>query len=122
MRSARGSHLVFLDDDDVYLPGAFAAMRNACAAHPGRPIMFRMRTTNGGTLWVDQVVQHGNHGTPQFVVPNDPDRLGIWGQRYSGDYDFCTSTLAKYPPDALVWDATVTYCCRPPAAEELRPA
>jgi hypothetical protein len=115
MTHATGTHLVFLDDDDVFLPGAFAAMREACAAHPGRPLMFRMIAPWGETLWREPVVREGNHGTPQFVTPNDPARLGHWGTRYAGDFDFCVSTLAHYPPDALVWDPTVTYACRPSA-------
>jgi Glycosyl transferase family 2 len=111
--AATGTHLVFLDDDDVFLPGAFAAMRAACEAHPGRPVMFRMIAPWGETIWREPVVREGNHGTPQFVAPNDPARLGRWGTRYAGDFDFCVSTLAHYPPDALVWDPTVTYACRP---------
>lgn len=115
MPLAQGTHLVALDDDDVYQPGAFRAMRAACAAHPGRPLMFRMIAPWGATLWRDRQVREGNHGTPQFVPPNDPARLGTYGTRYAGDFDFVVSTLAHYPPDALVWDPTVTYVCRPEA-------
>lgn len=116
MRHARGTHLAFLDDDDVFCPGAFAAMRAAVGAHPRRPVMFKMVAPWGTTIWKDPVVRCGNHGGPQFVCPNDPARLGVWGRRYEGDFDFIVSTLAKYPPDALVWDATVTYVCRPAEA------
>ena len=76
MAHATGTHLVFLDDDDVFLPGAFAAMRRACAAHPGRPLMFKMITIGGSTIWTDPAVRCGNHGGPQFVTPNDPAKLG----------------------------------------------
>jgi glycosyltransferase involved in cell wall biosynthesis len=113
---ATGTHLVFLDDDDAFLPGAFAAIRAAVAAAPGRPVMFRMIAPGGRVLWTDPVVRIGNHGTPQFVPPNDPARLGQWGTRYEGDFDFCVSTLAHYPADALVWDPTVIYTCRPTVA------
>jgi glycosyltransferase involved in cell wall biosynthesis len=113
MLHATGTHLVFLDDDDIFLPGAFAAMRTGCAAHPGRPLMFRMIAPWGDVIWREPTVRCGNHGGPQFVTPNDPARLGQWSSRYVCDYDFCVSTLAHYPPDALVWDSTVTYLCRP---------
>jgi spore maturation protein CgeB len=113
---ATGTHLVFLDDDDAFLPGAFAKMREACAAHPGRPVMFRMIAPGGRVLWHEPVVRLGNHGTPQFVTPNDRARLGQWGTRYEGDFDFCVSTLAHYPEGALVWDSTVVYTCRPQIA------
>ena len=115
---ATGTHLVFLDDDDVYLPGAFAAMRAVVAQHPDRPHMFRMINVDGRTLWREKVVAFGNHGTPQFVTPNDPARLGQWGTSYAGDTEFVIATLTLYPPDALVWNDTVTYQCRPTTAHK----
>jgi hypothetical protein len=117
--AATGTHLVFLDDDDVYLPGAFAAMRAAVAAHPNRPVMFKMINVDGRTLWRDKVVRFGNHGTPQFVTPNVRGQIGQWGTSYAGDTEFVIDTLKLYPPDALVWDETVTYQCRPAAAAPL---
>jgi hypothetical protein len=36
MHRAAGSHLLFMDDDDVYLPGAFATMPRFPDEHPGR--------------------------------------------------------------------------------------
>lgn len=113
MPLATGTHLSFLDDDDSYLPGAFTAIREAIQAHPNCPIMFRMITYWGQILWAEPVVQESNHGGQQFVVPNDPERLGQWGKRYAGDYDFIVSTLAQYPQAALVWDTTVIQACRP---------
>jgi glycosyltransferase involved in cell wall biosynthesis len=115
MPFATGTHLLFLDDDDCYTPGAFAAIRRAIEANPGRPIMFRMVAPWGQTLWVDPTLRVANHGGAQFVVPNDPLRLGRWGTRYEGDFDFCISTLAHYADGALVWDDTVIYVCRPAA-------
>lgn len=117
IKNALGTHLVFLDDDDIFLPGAFATMRATCEAYPGRPVMFRMIAPWGETLWREPRVKVCNHGGPQFVTPNDPARLGTWSSRYVCDFDFCVSTLAHYPPDALVWDSTVTYLCRPPTSE-----
>lgn len=109
---ATGTHLAFLDDDDAYLPGAVEQMRLRADQFPGRPIMFRMIAPSGVVLWRDQVVRCGNHGSPQFVTPNDRDKVGSWSTRYEGDFDFCVSTLAHYPPNSLVWDATVIYACR----------
>jgi glycosyltransferase involved in cell wall biosynthesis len=115
MPFASGTHLLFLDDDDCYTPGAFDAIRRAIAANPERPLMFRMVAPWGQTLWVDPTVREANHGGAQFVVPNVADRLGTWGTRYEGDFDFCMSTLAHYPDGSLVWDETVIYVCRPAA-------
>src|SRR5215216_5578709 len=36
MAKARGSHVLFCDDDDVFLPHALATMREFASEHPGR--------------------------------------------------------------------------------------
>lgn len=104
MPQAKGDYLLFLDDDDVYLTGAFDVIRAALTENPGRPHIFRMRRGEYNDLiWTEKVIRVGNVSTQMFVVPNDPARLGRWGKRYEGDYDFITSTLAKYPADSVVW-------------------
>jgi spore maturation protein CgeB len=112
MFKARGTHLLFIDDDDFYLSGAFAAIRQAIVEHPTSPHLFKMHgPVQLGTLWKTKVVACGNISGTQFVVPND-DRLGRWGQRYEGDFDFISSTLRNYPFDALRWHETVIVGCR----------
>jgi glycosyltransferase involved in cell wall biosynthesis len=64
---ARGSHLVFLDDDDEYLPGAFSRMRKAAAEHPDRVILFpQHREVYGDTP----------PSTVGSVFPNVPGKVG----------------------------------------------
>ncbi len=108
---ATGTHLAFLDDDDVFLPGALAAMHAVIEANPDAPILFRMVAPWGEILWRRPLVREGNVGGGQFVFPNTPARMGTFSARYEGDYDFIVSTLARYPDGALVWDETVTYGC-----------
>lgn len=89
---ATGTHLAFIDDDDVYTDGAGDAISRALAAWPGRVHIFRMRRGDrvfGGLdcVWL------GGIGTPMFVVPND-SRIGSWTPRRAGDFDFISSTLA----------------------------
>lgn len=110
---AKGSHLWFVDDDDIIAPGAIHSIKKTCAENPGRPIMFRMADPNGLVLWCRKEVVQGNQGTPQLIVPNDPERLGVFGNRYEGDFDFAVSTLEKYPPNSLVWSQHIIYVCRP---------
>lgn len=112
MPHARGTHLMFVDDDDVLLPGALAAVRRKAEIYPGRPLMFRMVAPWGELLWRVRLVQQGNVSGAMFVVPNEPRHLGVWGDRYEGDLDFIVSTLATYPEGALVWDDTVIYGTR----------
>ena len=88
---ATGTHVAFLDDDDVYTGAAGEAVRRALAAWPGRVHIFRMRRGDrvfGGydCVWL------GGIGTPMFIVPND-ERIGSWTARRAGDFDFISSTL-----------------------------
>ena len=70
---AHGSHLWFIDDDDIAMPGALAAMRRV--ATRGVMACFRMAYGEhseepGRMLWERKVVEPGNLGTPCALVPN----------------------------------------------------
>jgi glycosyltransferase involved in cell wall biosynthesis len=120
---ARGTHIVFLDDDDEYAPGAFAAMRAAAAAHPGRLVQFQTRLS---------VLEHDDFAAAMgSVVPNEPGKVGRFhpadpstlrplrpgetAERLSvrwGDYEFTRSTL-ELRGDEPVRIPAVTYLIRP---------
>lgn len=111
---ASGSHLAALDDDDCFAPGAVGVMRGAVGLEPGRPHLFRMdwRTIGGKVLWEERVLRVGNVGTPMFVAPNDPGRLGRYGMTYEGDFAFIRGTCDRYE-GGPVWRPEVTILCRP---------
>lgn len=93
---ATGTHLVFLDDDDVYAAGAIETFRtHAC----DRPVVCQMQYRGGGMLWRDRVLRFGNVGTPMILVPNDPERLGEWREHShggaGGDYVFLSGCVEK---------------------------
>jgi GNAT superfamily N-acetyltransferase len=111
MELAAGAYLVHIDDDDELMPGALDAIRAAIQEHPDRPHMFRFLAPFGLTLPVLPAVAEGNVGGTGFVAPNDPNRLGRWSDRYEGDFDYITSTLDRYPPNALVWHDQVIARC-----------
>ncbi len=98
MPYATSTHLCFLDDDDVYLPGAIDLMRVHAT---DRPVIFRMEHPEHGIIWRDPSLWFGNVSTQMFLVPNDPARLGVWEHHQpelpqpGGDYSFITSTVAK---------------------------
>ena len=98
--------LAFMDDDDVYAPGARALMQQAIKRAPTRPILFRLEYPNGTRLWADPVIRVGNVSTQMMLIPNDPDRLGSWrsGRRES-DFDFLASS--KWRPADYVWQTEV---------------
>jgi len=112
MQMARGSHLVFVDDDDLPLVGYAAIWRVLCARHPHHVVLARMQDKFGNVLWDDQAIRQGNISTQMSAVPNVPARLGQWGTRYEGDFDFIQSTLAvgHWP---IAWSPTILVDCRP---------
>lgn len=109
----RTSHAGALDDDDCFTPGAVAAVRAALAAEPARPHLFRMdwRAIGGRVLWEEAILREGNVGTPMFWYRNAVGRLGRWGDRYTGDFDFIRGTCALQGEP--VWRREVAVVCRP---------
>jgi glycosyltransferase involved in cell wall biosynthesis len=104
MRAATGAYLLWIDDDDLLLPGALDVVRRAAGEHAGRPLLFRLErgAPHNDVLPRERSIKEGEVSTQMLVAPNDPTRLGVWGPRYEGDYDFIVSTLAHYP-DGPVW-------------------
>jgi len=109
--AARGQHLAFMDDDDIYLPGARQCMEDARATVPDKPILFRM-VWNDCVLWRDPELREGNVSSQMMLIPNDKTKLGQWGHRYEGDFDFLAS---------MQWPASEIHWC-PDIIAHLRPA
>ncbi len=100
MTLAKTKWLAFMDDDDAYTPDAFQVIDANLNGHRV-PHIFQMRygrhpnAPPGHVLWQAPVVMFGNVGTPMFVVPNDPDKLGVWPSRVGGDFFFLAETCSK---------------------------
>lgn len=78
---ATGTHLCFLDDDDVYTEGAIERFReSACEV----PVIFRMDHYAHGILWREPKLEFGNVSTQMFVVPNEPEKMGVWAPHAPG--------------------------------------
>lgn len=107
IQRARGSHLWGVDDDDRVAPWALATIRSKIVQHPSRPLMFRVIYSGGIPIWRngDPTLRIANVANQCFVTPNTAGMLGQWGKRYEGDFDFITSTAARYPEGekAIVW-------------------
>jgi glycosyltransferase involved in cell wall biosynthesis len=97
---ARGSHLIFIDDDDEYTPDALCTMRDFASRHPDRIGIFRMRWefwnhgTYGRVLWQEPKVEMNNVSTQMFLVPNVSGKVGRWDAEYGHDYRFIAETVA----------------------------
>ena len=98
---ARCRYIAHIDDDDCYTTGHRALMQDAIAKNPGRPTMFRMRYPNGITLWREPRIYCGNVGTPMFLMPNMPTKLGTWKSFVGGDCAFLEES--KWAPEEYAW-------------------
>jgi glycosyltransferase involved in cell wall biosynthesis len=114
IQKATGSHLAFLDDDDVYTPGAIELMREA-ACH--LPVIFRMDHHQHGVMWRNRSLEFGNVGTPMFLVPNRPEELGEWKEHApglaepGGDFSFISGCVEKM--GGPVWYEQIVCTVRP---------
>jgi hypothetical protein len=103
---ARGRYLAHIDDDDVYAPGARALMAAAIDADRDRLVIFRMQYPDGSVLWQDPIVRWGNVGTPMLLIPNQPAKLGTWGERRDcGDLHFLQTM--QWAGSEIVWRSDV---------------
>jgi glycosyltransferase involved in cell wall biosynthesis len=92
---AKGTHLLFMDDDDQFARGAFAVIRTFARDNPKRIGVFRMRYDNGLVIWREPEVRLANVSTVMFCVPNERGKLGRWDDPENprhGDFAFLRST------------------------------
>jgi glycosyltransferase involved in cell wall biosynthesis len=104
MLLASGSHIMFLDDDDETIPGAFDIIRKAVQECPEKLLIFRIHHREF-IIWTEPEIRLMNVSTQCFVVPNAPERFGTWGARYAGDLDFITTSVEKHPDreNGIAW-------------------
>jgi glycosyltransferase involved in cell wall biosynthesis len=102
---ATGTHLVFMDDDDEFLPGALATMRRFAEDNEGRIGIFRQRRVlygrggeirRVGEMWHDRDLDQT--ATSTYCVPNVPGKLGRFHDHVEdvrrGDVAFIRETVA----------------------------
>jgi hypothetical protein len=115
--SLRGTHVMFLDDDDELVPGALDLVRAFAHDHPGRWGLFQLDLGPAGIVWKRSGMQLIAAATAMCVVPNVPDRLGRFGRAPGappgrlGDYPFLVETAAGLGPP--VWCEEVIQTLRP---------
>ncbi|HEV3028487.1 MAG TPA: glycosyltransferase family 2 protein [Planctomycetota bacterium] len=109
MAAAKGSHLLFMDDDDAYRPGAFPIIRAAAEENTGKILIFRMENhasrRGWASKWDSQVACCGNVSTQMLCIPNVPAQLGKWTGAPTNDWDFLQGTLSRWPGGdaAIAW-------------------
>lgn len=98
---AKGTHLLFMDDDDQFARGALATMRAFAREQPDRVGIFRMRYLDGRVLWQEPVLELRNVSSQMFLVPNVPGKLGRWESpdyERIADFRFIEGTVALQGP------------------------
>lgn len=102
--NASGSHIMNYGDDDVYLPGAFTAIRAAIDKVGPGPVMFRAAMypspNRGNTipvvLWSEKRLAEKVITGQNLATPNVPGKIGGW----SNDWKHALETVA-------LWDGCV---------------
>lgn len=127
IEQARTSHIVFLDDDDEWLPGALDRMRSFARANPGRIGLFGQRYELNGDRF-NSTLKPSHFSSGMGVFPNDgrlgrfaparelrPLRPGETAERLAvrwGDTEFYRATLELHDEPPIVVPA-VTFVVRP---------
>jgi len=110
-----GSHIWFMDDDDVAAEGALEAIRSQVGEQPDLIHVFRMRYADGYVLWGEPNLHLGNVGTPMMVVPNVPGKIGRWDLKADGgcnDFYFLEQTVGLQG-GPVVWHEQIVAEIRP---------
>lgn len=112
MDVARGDYLLFLDDDDAYVPDALEKVRYAIASDPGASIhIFRM-DYGDHQIWSDPEIRLGNVSTIMFCVNRLDCEGAVWADVYEGDFHFITQA-AELTEDSVVFHEHVIGLVRP---------
>jgi len=106
------------DDDDIFAPGAFDAIRQEIKALPIKmPLMFRFRPYNyDRPLWEERVLEICKVGGHCLVAPND-GKLGKFSCHYAGDYHWIEMTLQNWEM-MFKWADPIIAIARPTKPED----
>ena len=122
-----GGYVVSIDDDDVFLPGAFAAIRAAIAYYPGRWFVFQMiggphSHFPGVVCWQNRRIRIGDVGTPMIVAPTSAKAR--WGNRGVDDFgrDMGDGFFGDYEYAAALQEELGDPVWLPVVIAEIRPA
>jgi glycosyltransferase involved in cell wall biosynthesis len=95
LKRVGGDIVTYQDDDDIYLPRALEEMRRLTTAHPGAPMIGRVKTPYWGLLWSEAGAKTLLDGHC-LVAPNDKSKLGYITPEYYGDQCLIATTIRNY--------------------------
>lgn len=108
-------YFVFMDDDDIFAPGAIETIKREIDDRPPAPLIFRMKQPGGAVIWQEMLLTPGNVGGAMFVVPNVREKLGQWAATtgHASDFNFIETTLNKWQPQTARWCGDIICICQP---------
>jgi len=92
-KELKGDYILHADDDDIYIDGAISKIKESISEHNGKMLLFKFyhNFNKNQYIWKTPVLMLNNIGTPCGAIPNIPERMGTWGYKYGGDFDFYNS-------------------------------
>lgn len=87
LRAASGTHICYMDDDDMPSPSAISLIRSAIQSAPNAPHIFCM-LQKGRVVGIEQKFLSCHVGTPMFVHPNLGDRSPRWNVDSAESMDY----------------------------------
>lgn len=99
---AKCDYIAYMDDDDVYVPGARKIMDTAIRENHGLPNLFKIKYPNGRVLWRKRWVKNGNVSSQMILVPNVKAMFYGW-DKFHQWADFWFIRRWSWPDRAIVW-------------------
>ena len=90
-----GDFIFHGDDDDIYTPNAMIYIRKY-VCNPTTLYLFNLYFKDMKTeTFYKNKLEISHISTPSGIIPKEINKLGIWGDRYEGDFDFYKSIEDK---------------------------
>ena len=92
-KQLKGDYILHADDDDIYINGSIDRIKESISENNGKMLLFKFyhNYSKNEYFWRVPVLMLNNIGTPCGAIPNIPEKMGTWGYRYGGDFDFYNS-------------------------------
>ena len=88
--NTKTTYIMHADDDDVYVKGSFAYLRQRCISPHTLYIanMVHSHTNNIIPPFGHKKIEQDRIGTPCGIIPFESAEKAVWKERYGGDFDY----------------------------------
>jgi len=93
MEIATKDYITYMDDDNIFVPGAFDILRDRCPTTKRRSQLFRVKHWSVGVVWQTKgLLQFGQVDGHGYVLPNDGN-WSLWRGGPAGDFNHISETI-----------------------------